>query len=115
MKPEDAMPENSFAIKDSSALDDATKRKKMLDAKYEAVDISKIVTNCTHLSQEEQSGLHKVLTNDSSLFDGSLGTWKDEEYNIELKPDATPYHAHEFSIPKLHKATLTMEVKGYAI
>ena len=112
MKPEDAMPENSFAIKDSSALDDATERiKKILDAKYEAADISKIVTNCTHLSQEEQSGLHKVLTKYSSLFDGSLGTWKDEEYNIELKPDATPYHARAFPIPKIHEATLKLEVQ----
>jgi predicted aspartyl protease len=85
MKPEEATPENSFAIKDSATLDDATERmKKILDAKYEAADINNIVTSCTHLSQQEQC-LLKVLTKYKSLFDGSLGTWKDEEYNIELK------------------------------
>jgi hypothetical protein len=39
-------------------------------------------------------------------------TWKGEPYNIELKPDATPYHARPFPIRKVHKNTLNMEIQG---
>jgi hypothetical protein len=41
-----------------------------------------------------------------SLFDGTLGTWKGEDYNIELWSDATPYHARAFPIPWIHEQTL---------
>jgi hypothetical protein len=45
-----------------------------------------------------------------SLFDGTLGTWKGEDYNIELRSDATPYHARAFPIPRIHEQTLQHEV-----
>ena len=32
-------------------------------------------------------------------------------YEIELKPDATPYHAKAFPIPHIHTATLKLEVE----
>jgi hypothetical protein len=44
------------------------------------------------------------------LFDGNLGTWKGDPYNIKLKADATPYHTRAYPIPKIHEATLRMEV-----
>jgi hypothetical protein len=40
-----------------------------------------------------------------------LGSWKGEEYNIELKPGAMPYHARAYPIPKVHEATLRIEVE----
>ncbi|HSN67194.1 MAG TPA: reverse transcriptase domain-containing protein [Fusibacter sp.] len=111
MKPETATQATSFVIKESSSVDEATERiKKILDAKYEAADIKTIVSDCNHLSPNEQDGLYKLLMKYESLFDGSLGTWKGEEYNIELKPDATPYHARAFPIPKIHEQTLKLEV-----
>ena len=45
-----------------------------------------------------------------SLFDGSLGTWKGEDYDIELRSDAKPYHARAFPIPRIHEQTLRHEV-----
>jgi RNase H-like domain found in reverse transcriptase/Reverse transcriptase (RNA-dependent DNA polymerase)/Integrase zinc binding domain len=112
MKPENAIPEKHFAIADSASLDDATERiKSILDAKYEPADLNKIVKECIHLSKKEQSELFYLLKKYSCLFDGSLGTWKDEEYNIELKPDAKPYHARAFPIPRIHEATLKLEVR----
>jgi hypothetical protein len=38
------------------------------------------------------------------LFDGSLGTWNANPYNIELKPDAKPYHSRPFPVPNAHQA-----------
>jgi len=40
------------------------------------------------------------------LFDGSLGTWTGDDYDIELRSDATPYHARAFPIPRVHEQTL---------
>lgn len=90
----------------------ATKRmKSILEAKYEAANLDTIVSECTHLSKYQQQQLLKVLRNFQSLFDGTLGHWKDEQYNIELKTDAKPYHARPFPIPKAYEATLKMEVE----
>ena len=45
-----------------------------------------------------------------SLFDGTLGNWKGKDYNIELRPDAMPYHARAYPIPKVYEQTLRHEV-----
>ena len=45
------------------------------------------------------------------MFDGTLGTWEGSDYNIELKPDAQPYHARAFPIPRVHLETLKMEIE----
>ena len=112
MKSEDATPERNFAIADSATIDEATERlKTILDAKYQAADISQIAANSSHLSHDEQTSLFKSLQKYKNLFDGTLGTWNDEEYQIELKPDAKPYHARAYPIPKMHKVTLKLEVQ----
>ena len=45
------------------------------------------------------------------MFDGTLGTWKGSAYDIELKPDATPYHARAYNIPKSVEKTTKIEVE----
>lgn len=62
------------------------------------------------MNKEEQRQLLTLLTKYNSLFDGTLGHWKEKKYEIELKPDAKPYHARHFPIPKTYEATLRMEV-----
>ena len=44
-------------------------------------------------------------------FDGTLGKWNIGAYNIVLRPDASPYHARAFPIPKAYTDTLKLEVK----
>ena len=44
------------------------------------------------------------------LFDGTLGKWQGTPYNVELKPDASPYHARPFPIPKSLEATVKIEI-----
>ena len=111
MKPENASPERSFHIKDSDAMDSATERiKGILEAKYEAADLTKLAMDCDHLSVQQQKQLKQLFYKFEDLFDGTLGTWKGDPYNIELKADATPYHARAYPIPKIHEETLRMEV-----
>jgi hypothetical protein len=45
------------------------------------------------------------------MFDGTLGTWKQEPYDIELRKDATPYHAKAFPVPRIHQTTMRNEVE----
>ena len=56
--------------------------------------------------EEQQADLKTLLEKYKSLFDGMLGHWKGEDYNIELCSDATPYHARAYPIPKVYEQTL---------
>jgi hypothetical protein len=40
-----------------------------------------------------------------------LGIWNAKPYDIELKPDAKPYHSRPFLVPKIHEATLKIELE----
>jgi gag-polyprotein putative aspartyl protease len=99
-------------IEESETMYDATSRmKRIIEAKYEAANLNEIAKDCKNLSTVEQNQLEELLQKYSTLFDGTLGHWKDEPYNIELKPDAKPYHARPYPIPKAYEATLKMEVQ----
>ena len=112
MKPIDATIENSYAIEDSVAMNDATERiKKILDAKYEPANIDEVVAECTHLDESKRNKLKTLLNKYKELFDGSLGHWKGQNYDIELREDAKPYHARPYPIPKAYEKTLRMEVE----
>ena len=112
MKPMDAELKTSCHIQDSPSIAEATERlKRILDAKYEKADLEKICAESTHLSDTERETLLKVLRKHEKLFDGTLGYWKGKPYDIELKPDATPYHAKPYPIPKAYERQLKLEVK----
>ena len=98
-------------VNETEALQEASLRlKKILDAKYEAADLAKVVSACDYLNADEQSQLLTLLRKYEHLFDGTLGTWNNEPYNIELKEGAKPYHSRPFPIPKVHEHTLKVEL-----
>ena len=45
------------------------------------------------------------------MFDGTLGTWKDTKYKIELKEGAGPYHGRLYSIPQAYDKQLRLDVE----
>ena len=111
MKSRDATIEDSYYINDTPSLVEAAERiKQILDAKYEPANLEEITANCTHLTDEQREDLFILLKKYESLFDGTLGTWKGEDYDIELRSDAIPYHARAFPIPHIHEQTLRHEV-----
>jgi hypothetical protein len=96
----------------SQALNDASSRlKKILDGKYEPADLNKIACNCDYLTDDEQMQILSLLHKYQHLFEGLLGTWNAKPYNIELRPKAKPYHSRPFLVPKIHKATLKIELE----
>jgi hypothetical protein len=99
-------------IYESQALIEASScLKKILDAKYEPADLDKIAHNCDYLTDNEQMQLLSLLHRYQHLFNSSLGTWNAKPYNIELTPDAKPYHSRPFLVPKIHEATLKIELE----
>ena len=82
---------------------------KILDAKYALVDLDVVIQACRHLTEDEKNQLHALLCIYEHLFDGTLGTWNNEPYNINLKEGAKPYHSRPFPLPKIHEHTLEVE------
>ena len=95
----------------TEALQEASAHlQKILDAKYVPADLDQVVWTCRHLTEDEKHQLHALLSKYEHLFDGTLGTWQKEPYNIELKEGAKPYHSRPFPVPKIHEHTLKVEL-----
>jgi hypothetical protein len=62
-----------------------------------------IVRQCVHLADDAKTKLHSLLKKYENLFDGTLGVWHNEPYNIELKEGVKPYHSRPFPVPKIHE------------
>ena len=81
-----------------------------MDAKYQKVDLNKIVSYSKILSSDEQSMLYDVLNKYELFLDGTLGTWKTKPVNIELQPGAKTYHLKTYPVRRAHEAVLHKEV-----
>ena len=92
---------------ETEALQEASAHlQKILDVKYAPADLNAVVQACRHLTEDEKSQLHALLHKYEHLFDGTLGTWNNKPYNIELKEGAKPYHSRPFPVPKIHESAL---------
>ena len=60
-------------------------------------------TQCQHLTTTQCNELLPLLQIFKELFDGTLGTWKIDPVNFELKEDAKPICSRPYSVPKLHE------------
>ena len=82
------------------------------DSKCEKQNLLRVAQDQKHLSQEQRDQLCSVLSKYQELFEGTLGTWPDEEVTVELTKDAKPYHCGKpIWIPHIHLATLKKEVQ----
>ena len=81
------------------------------DSKYEKQNLLRVAQDQKHLTPEQRDQLHQVLTKYQDLFEGTLGTWPDDEVSVELTRDAKPYHCGKpIRIPHIHLETLKKEV-----
>ena len=112
MKDPHSVEQEVYHIDDPASVNEATERlKSILDAKYEKADLQKIADDALYLTEEERGKLHALLEQYETLFDGTLGQWSGPDYEVELREDATPYHAKAYPIPRVHTETLKMEVE----
>ena len=112
MKPSHSSAKTHFSISDSKRVASKTKRiKKILDAKYEKANLTKLVKNLDHLNSDKQTKLLRLLQKYEPMFDGALWNHTGSKYKIELKENVKPYHAKPFPIPKIHEPTLKKEIE----
>jgi hypothetical protein len=93
---------------------DAERIQGIIESKYTPVDLSKIVEECTHLEKAERRQLLHLLQKYEDLFDGSLGTWKTDQNQLELKdPNVKPYHAKPYPVPHSQEKKLKDEIRKF--
>ena len=84
----------------------------ILNAKYSPADLEQVVQECKVLTEEEQGKLYKLLKRLETLFDGSLGHWKTDPVDLELKdPNEKPYHAKPYPVPYSQEKKLKNEIE----
>jgi Reverse transcriptase (RNA-dependent DNA polymerase)/RNase H-like domain found in reverse transcriptase len=105
----DAFEQEIFSVHDPETID-AERIQQILDAKYSPADIEAVVESCPNLSGHEKTQLKTLLQEFEDLFDGSLGKWTMEPFDIELLPEAKPYHARPYPVPHSQEQKLREEV-----
>jgi hypothetical protein len=91
---------------------DAERIQGNIESKYTPADLFKIVEECTHLEQAERTQLLHLLQKYEDLFHGSLGTWKTDPIQLELKdPNVEPYHAKPYPVPHSQEKRLKDEIR----
>ncbi len=66
--------------------------------------------NLTHLNLHQKADLLKVLKDNSTMCDGTLGTYSHYKVHIDLLPDAKPVHSHPYPVPLVHLKTFKTEL-----
>ena len=59
-------------------------------------------TQCQHLTETQCNKLLKLLQKNEDLFDGTLGTWKTDPVESELKEDLKLICLRPYPVPKVH-------------
>ena len=106
----DAFEEELMFIHDPTTTE-ADRIQTILDAKYTPADLKEISESCALLNAKEKVQLHQLLEKYDHVFDGTLGCWKADPVDLELKdPDCKPYHARPYPVPHSQEKKLREEV-----
>jgi hypothetical protein len=83
-----------------------------VESKYCPADLNKNVAGCNLISTDQQEKLHKLLKKFAHLFDGTLGNWKTDPVDLELKDrNEKPYHAKPYPVQHSQEQQLKDEVQ----
>ncbi len=83
---------------------------KILDAKYEQVQIDDVVSHLEHLNDQQKADIKQVLSEFTKLCDGNLGVYPHRKFHIDLEPWAKPKHAWPYLVPVIHLEALKKEL-----
>ena len=85
----------------------------IIKAMYGKIDIKEHVRTFKHLNCEQQTMLTKVLEAYPDMYQGAIGTLHIAPVHFDLKPNAIPYHAKPFPIPKAYEHLTKEECKRF--
>ena len=93
------------------ATQEATNRAiKILDSTYKKADLRKVADEASSLNDQEKEQLFKLLSEFEELFDGTLGDWKTEPVELELREGEKPHSSRYYPMPRVHKQTFKKEL-----
>ena len=84
---------------------------KILDAKYDKMDINKLMANKKHLNASQQQQLKQLFMKYEKVFDGILGLYPHKKVLIEVLPDARPKHQRPYAVPQIHWRRVKTELQ----
>ena len=84
---------------------------KILAAKYNPIEVDKVVEQQTHLSIPERLALSKLLNTKIKLFQGLRGNWKGSPIRLELAPGSKPHSSKPFPVPHTYRKLMKEEVQ----
>jgi len=91
---------------ETKATQEATNRAiKILDSTYKKADLRKVADEALSLNDQEKEQLFKLLSEFKELFDGTLGDWKTEPVELELREGEKPHSSRYYPMPRVHKQT----------
>jgi hypothetical protein len=82
----------------------------ILDAKYEKVEVDKVINQLNHLNLEQKEDLRKVLKEHIKLFSGKLGVCPHRKFHVDLVPEAIAKHARPYPVPVIHLSAFKNEL-----
>ena len=86
----------------------------ILDTKYKKANLNKVMKNqCQHLIEVQRNELLKLLQKIEELFDWTIGTWKTNPVDFELKEYENPICSRPYSVPKVHKKNFKRRLNIY--
>ena len=83
---------------------------KILDSKYEKANLRTVADGAKHLTSIEREKLYKLLVKYQEIFDGTLGAWKTDDVDFDLKEGAQPFSQRYYPVPHLYKETFKKEL-----
>ena len=84
---------------------------KILNITYAQADLEHLVANSSQLNAEERTLLLSLPEDFKELFDGNLGDWVTEPFDLELKPDSKPFNSRYYPVPRINKKFFRKELK----
>ena len=91
---------------------DADRIQQIVDLKYSKANLNEVISEMKHLTSNEQSKLLKLVKKFEYLSDGTLGAWKTEPVELELKAkDCKPYYAKPYPVPHSQERKLKDEIQ----
>jgi hypothetical protein len=82
----------------------------ILDAKYENVLVDDVIDQLDHLNAQQKNDLKQMLSENTKLFDGTLGVYPHRKFHIDLMPGAVPKHFKLYTIPVIHLEAFKKEL-----
>ena len=81
-------------------------------SEYKAADLTQVIKEQSHLDSHQREQLHDTLLKHQALFDGKLKVYPHKEFSLKLKPNARPFHAKAYQVPRVHYPVFKRELQN---